>query len=234
MKNVLTALRTEPFTTEREWTVEGIPVLSASVSVPQPVPAADRISRRILKYYQLQCRSYLRYCEKWLLPQAETEYRAALAASAPLPCFRAELGYRVTYNEGGLWSLYTQSREVTLPGQTILTRRGDTWDLSAGFPIPLGDFYPARSPWKRQLMALTAEEIQRQERAGVAQYHLRRPQDLRRRFNPQNYYLTREGLTVFFPMYAIAPAVESIPTFTIPYAQLGEGAFTRLRPPEEP
>ena len=89
MKNVLTALCTEPFTTEREWTVEGIPVLSASVSVPQPVPAADRVSRRILKYYQLQCRSYLRYCEKWLLPQAETEYRAALAASAPLPCFRA-------------------------------------------------------------------------------------------------------------------------------------------------
>lgn len=230
----MTTIQLQPFTAEREWTIEGIPVLTAAVSVPEPVPAADNISRRIRRYYQLQCRAFLRYCEKGLFPLAEAEYRAALAVSAPLPCFHAALEYRVTWQDQGLLSLYTQSREVTLPGQTLLTRRGDTWDLAAGYPIPLGDFFPARSPWKRQLMALAAEEIQRQERAGMAQYHLRRPQDLRRRFNPQNYYLTQEGLTVFFPMYAIAPAMEGIPAFTIPYAQLGEGAFTRLRPSAEP
>lgn len=77
----------EPYSAEREWTVEGIPVLTATVSVPHPVP--EKEWRRMRRYYQLQCRSYLRYCEKWLLPQAETEYREALAASAPLPCFRA-------------------------------------------------------------------------------------------------------------------------------------------------
>ena len=227
MKNVLTALCTEPFTTEREWTVEGIPVLSASVSVPQPVPAADRVSRRILKYYQLQCRSYLRYCEKWLLPQAETEYRAALAASAPLPCFRAELGYRVTYNEGGLWSLYTQSREHTLPGPALLTRRGDTWDLTTGYLVPLSAFFPVRSSWRKQLLSLAAEEIQRQERAGISRYDPDWRKKLRRRFNSRNYYLTEEGLTYFFPMYAIAPAAEAIPAFTLPY---GERA---LLPPAE-
>lgn len=216
-----TELHTEPFAAEREWTVEGIPVLTASVSVPQPEPLADKVSRRIHRYYQLQCRSYLRYCEQWLLPQAEAEYRAALAASSPLPCFRAELHYRVTYNEGGLWSLYTQSREVTLPGQTLLTRRGDTWDLSAGFPIPLGDFFPPRSPWKRRLLALAAAEIQRQEKAGVARYHESWRKELRRHFNAQNFYLTAEGLSFFFPMYAIAPAAEGIPTFTLPYGSQG-------------
>ena len=226
-------IQLQSFTAEREWTIEGIPVLTAAVSVPEPVPAADNVSRRIRRYYQLQCRSFLHYCEKWLLPLAEAEYRAELAVSAPLPCFHAALEYRVTWQDRELLSLYTQSREVTLPGQTLLTRRGDTWDLAAGYPIPLSDFFPARSPWKQQLMALAAEEIQRQERAGIAQYHLRRPQDLRRRFNSQNYYLTREGLTVFFPMYAIAPSAEGIPAFTIPYAQPGEEAFARLLPPAE-
>lgn len=230
----MTNIHLQPFTAEREWTIEGVPVLTASVAVPEPVPAADNISRRIRRYYQLQCRAFLRYCEKFLFPLAESEYRAALVISAPLPCFRAALEYRVTWQEQGLLSLYTQSREVTLPGQTLLTRRGDTWDLAVGYPISLGDFFPARSPWKRQLMTLASEDIQRQERAGMAQYHLRRPQDLRRHFNAQNYYLTQEGLTVFFPMYAIAPAAEGIPSFTIPYAQLGEGAFTCLRPPAEP
>ena len=56
MKNVLTALRTEPFTTEREWTVEGIPVLSASVAGNQPVPAAERGSRRGLQRDRRECR----------------------------------------------------------------------------------------------------------------------------------------------------------------------------------
>lgn len=216
MKTCLTELRTESFATEREWTVEGIPVLTAAVELPQP-QGADAVSRRIRRYYQSQCNAFLRYCERWLFPQAEAEYRAALAASAPLPCFRAELGYRVTYNSGGLWSLYTQSREVT--GHTLLTRRGDTWDLSAGYPVPLSAFFPARSPWRRQLLALAAEDIQRQERAGIARYDPEWRKKLRRRFNSRNYYLTEEGLTYFFPMYAIAPAAEAIPAFTLPYGQ---------------
>ena len=225
MRACLTELRTEPFTAEREWTVEGIPVLTAAVEVPQP-QGTDAVSRRVRRYYQTQCKAFLRYCQRWLFPQAEAEYRAALAASAPLPCFRAELGYRVTYNEGGLWSLYTQSREAAPPGRTLLTRRGDTWDLAAGYPVPLSSFFPARSPWRRQLLALAAEDIQRQERAGVARYDPEWRKKLRR-FNSRNYYLTEEGLTYFFPMYAIAPAAEAIPTFTLPYGQRD------LLPPEK-
>ena len=95
---------------------EGIPVLSASVLVPEPEP--EKTARRIKRYYQLQCRSFLRYCERWLLPQAEAEYRQALESSAPLPSFRAELTYQITYNEGGLWSLYTQSRPWPSAGHT--------------------------------------------------------------------------------------------------------------------
>lgn len=215
----LTELHTEPFAAEREWTVEGIPVLAAAVSVPQPVPAGDRVSRRILRYYQLQCRSYLRYCERWLLPQAEAEYRTALSASLPLPCFRAELTYRVTYNEGGLWSLYTQSRETAGPGPSLLTRRGDTWDLNAGYPVELSSFFPPRSPWRKRLLTLAAEEIQRQEAAGVSRYHENWRRELRRRFNAQNFYLTAEGLIFFFPMYAIAPPAEGIPAFVLPFGE---------------
>ena len=81
MRTCLTELRAEPFAAEREWTVEGIPVLTAAVELPQPLDA-DAVSRRIRRYYQAQCKAFLRYCERWLFPQAEAEYRAALAASA--------------------------------------------------------------------------------------------------------------------------------------------------------
>ena len=217
----LTQLHAEAMTAEREWTVEEIPVLSASISLPEPVPAADKVSRRIRRYYQLQCRSFLRYCETYLLPAAAEEYRAALAASLPLPHFRAELTYQVTYNDGGLWSLYTQSRESGFSGRPTLLRHGDTWDLTSGYPVPLSAFFPRRSGWKRRLMEAAEAEIQRQETAGISRYHEGVRRLLRRHFNPQNFYLTAEGLSFFYPMYAIAPAMEGIPVFTLPYGQGG-------------
>lgn len=74
MPTILTQLSTEPLTAERTWTVEEIPVLTASLSLPAPVEGNERAVRRIRRYYQLQSRAFLRYCEHWLLPEAEAEY----------------------------------------------------------------------------------------------------------------------------------------------------------------
>lgn len=222
MPTILTQLSTEPLTTERTWTVDEIPVLTASVSLPKPEEETTAgIARRIRRYYQLQSRSFLRYCERWLLPMAEAEYRTALAASTPLPLLRAELTYQVTYSEGGLWSLYTQSRERDANGRTLLTRRGDTWDLASGYPVPLAAFFPRRGGWRKALLSSAEAEILRRESAGAACWNQDWRRALRRRFNPENFYLTEDGLAFFYPMYALAPAASGIPVFTVPYKEAG-------------
>lgn len=221
MKNHLEHLRTEPFTTHREWTQEGIPVLCASLSLPEPVPALNAVCRRIRRYYRLQSRAFLGYCQKELLPLAQAEARAALAESRPLPEFRVELTYQVTYNAHGFWSLYTQMREHTLPGADFLLRRGDTWDLNSGYPAALSDFFPRRSGWKRRVLSAAEQEALRRERAGMCRYHESWRRDLRRHFSARNYYLTEEGLVIFYPMYALAPASAGIPIFTLPYEEGG-------------
>ena len=202
---------------ERTWEVEAVPVLWAAAELPRPPAAEKRVSRRIGRFYQWQNRAFFRYCDRVLYPQAAAEARLALENSRPLPCFRAELSCRVTYDEGGLWSLYTQVREVAGPGPAVLTRRGDTWDLAAGYPVPLRDFFPAGPAWKKRLLAHAETEIQRRERAGAGRWREDWRRELRRRFNPQNFYLTEEGLAYFWPMYAIAPASEGIPVFLLPY-----------------
>lgn len=219
MKTCLTRLHTEPSTIERTWDADGVPVLTASLSVPCPVPATDAVSRRICRFYQLQSRSYLHYCEHWLLPQAKAEYAAALAVSAPLRCFHAELTYCVTYNDGGFWSLYTQSREPLPSGQTLLTRHGDTWDLAAGYPVPVSSFFPRHARWKRQLLALAAQEIELQLRSGAAIYHPVWRKELRRSFNSRSFYLTDDGLAFFYPMHALSPSAD-LPVFLLPYREL--------------
>lgn len=221
MEAVIPGLETEVFSAEREWTVDGIPVLTARVALPEPVGAETRLKRRIRRYYRTQCRAFLRYCGRWLFPMAAESYREALETSRPLPQLQAELTFQVTYNTGGFWSLYTQSREPTLDGRTLLRRWGDTWDLRSGYPASLRSFFPPRSSWKRQLLTLAAREIQRQEAAGYARYLEGWRRRLRQTFNPMRFYLTPEGLTFFYPMYTIAPAAEGIPVFTLPYGAQG-------------
>jgi len=147
--------------------------------------------------------------------------REALADSRPLPQLQAELSFRVTYNEGGFWSLYTQIREPAADGHILLRRWGDTWDLRRGYPVSLPSFFPHRRGWKRRLLTLAAQEIQRQETAGYARYLDGWRRRLRQQFNPMRFYLTPEGLAFFYPMYAIAPAAEGIPVFTVPYEAVG-------------
>ena len=220
MKIPLTCLSTRPMTAERTWTVEGVPALTAAVSLPDTA-AEDRISRRIRRYYRLQCRAFLHYCERELLPQAAAELQAALAASRPLPVFRAELTYQETYNEGGLWSLYTQYRESSPGWDPVLLRHGETWDLTGGYPVPLSAFFVGKSGWKRRLLESAREEVLRRESAEGRRYRDGVRRLLRRRFNAQNFYLTKEGLVFFYPMYAIAPAGEGIPAFLVPYGPGG-------------
>ncbi len=211
-----------PWETERIWEAEGVPVLHASACLPRPPEERrDRVSRRIRRYYNLQQRAFLRRCETVLLPQARQAAQAALETSGLLPCFRAELSYQVTLERDGLWSLCTRLREKTDHGPTQLTCWGDTWDLSTGYPLPLSRFFPQGTPWKKQVLSAIREAMEAQERAGVVRYHEGWQRELRRRFNPRSFYLTDTGLCLFYAMYALGPAAEGIPSFTLPYGPQG-------------
>ncbi len=225
MREILTQLRTESFVMERTWTVDDLPVLQARITLPQPV-GTSRIHRRINRYYQTQGRAFLRYCQRFLLPEATRRHQLALEAGSIPPCETAQLDYHITYNDAGLWSLYTQSREIDEGGRPLLIRRGDTWDLQIGCPVPLSSFFPPHFPCKRRLSAFAAEEVDRRQRCGVLQPLDGWRRKLRRRFNSRNFYLTEGGLAFFYPMYAIAPGPAGIPVFT-----LARGQGSLLVPP---
>ena len=215
MKNCIHSLELETFSAVREWTADGIPVLQAEISLPCPVSPKGRIQRRIERFYQLQSRSYLRYCENWLAPKATADYHRALADSAPLPQYTARLTYQITCNENGILSLFTDSHEFT-GGRTLVLRRGDTWELQTGYPLPAAAFFPKHTPLRRLLLRTAADEIRRQEDTGIARYAENWPQAMKRTWNRSNFYITPDRFCFFWQMYAIAPAAEGIPVFSTP------------------
>lgn len=211
-------LKLEPVLARREWTVDGVPVLTAELSLPRPVGEGGRPARRLARYYQLYARSYLRYCERWLFPQSAEACRLALETSAPIPQDSARLTYRVTCNGGGVLSLYTESVEKC-GGRTERRRHGDTWDLLTGAPIPLSACFPKKYPWRKALLRGAEAELERRERAGVTRCYEGWRRLLRRSFSPDHFYLSETELFWFWQALAVAPLGEGIPVFSVPYGE---------------
>ena len=199
------------------YSIENIPALCVEIQLPEPEGLPPRAARRIGGFYRLQGRAYLRYCEAELLPRAAELLRAGTDAFS---CCTAALSGQITCRGGDILSLHTDSREC-LGGPPELLRRGDTWDTRTGMPQPLGSFFPKGCAVRTILLRRAEEEILRQEAAGIARYHEAWRRELRRSFNPDNFYLTERGIAYYWQMHAIAPRAEGIPTFLQPFGEDG-------------
>ena len=201
---------------EKAWELDGITVLHASVTLPQ-LAATKRRARRFDRYYRHLCRAYFAYCEQMLLPWARAQCKAALETSAAWTHTSCELSYRVTLHEENVVSLFIDAKETNGPVPRLVLRRADTWDLRATLPMPMGEFFPKRTAYRKRLIALAREAARSQMAQGVAVYDEAYRILLRRAFSSRNYYLTDAGLCFFYPMYAVAPSAEGVVTFTAPY-----------------
>lgn len=215
----------ETVSLKREMSHEGIPVLSISVSVPRIVrPVRPAAAKRINRYYRHACKVFLRYCETHLYKLAVEEFEGALANSFPFRKFDAVFTYTVTWNQDCVLSLYTDSYEYTGGAHGNTVRYADTWDLNTGYPLPIAAFFPHGAPWRKRLIAGAAKQAEAGIAAGEAMYFDDYKKLLVKHFNSQNFYLVSEGLAVYYQLYTVAPYVEGIVSFSMPFDEV-EGPF---------
>lgn len=205
----------EALTEEKTWEADGVAVLRASVALPQLAGEGARV-KRFNRYYRRFCRAYLTYCERVLLPEAADSCRAAVSVSAPWSAARAELRFRAEQNAKDILSVVCDARETICGLPPFLIRRSEVWDLSAGLPMPLEEFFPPHTRCRRTLLRFAREETLRRIERGESFRESWRSM-LRRAFNARNFYLTDDGLRFFYPLGAIAPARAGIVSFTMPY-----------------
>ena len=192
---------------------DDFPLLTASANLPQ---LDGRGSHRFQRYYAACATAFERWCRYQILPQAQLLYRHAQETATPIPQWHATLQTVVTCHTDRMLSLYTETVLSGAPQRTVL-RRADTWDLRHGLPMTITEFFPPHTSWRAFLLREAAQQIRQQETQGIAAYDPQWSKKLRRHFHPQRFYLTPDGLCFFFPMGSIAPLVEGIPTFFLPY-----------------
>lgn len=187
----------EDFTQEKDWDFEGITVLRASVVLPQ---FEGRRARRLNRYYRRFAQSFLKYCESELYPRAAALCAEKMAVSAPWSTSRATLSYTVTHEDDTVLSLYADAAEENLPPRLTL-RRADTWELKTALPLPLFSLL-SKNECRRALQAAAQEKAERGE---ITRENYRRA--LRVHFSSRNFYLTPEGLCIFYQMHALGPDI---------------------------
>lgn len=197
----------------QQLTHEDTPLITLTTQIVQSV-RPHPMARRFDRYYQAQRSAYIHYATHQLLPMAVAVWQAN--PEQIWQPFTATLTSALTYQDPTYLSLYTQSRDNLPPSPTV-HRRGDTWDVHSHFPVPITTFLPQKYRYKTALATVALEQIRELEAQGLAVYHPNVGKSLlKRRLNPRHYYLTPEGLRFFYPMYAIAPAVEQVPSFLYP------------------
>ena len=207
------AVTVRPVLSELTFCADEIPLLTAEAALPC---WNSRRSRRFERYYRACAAVFANDCRFRLFPQAQALYREALETACPLPQWHAQLQTVLTLQTEATVSLYTET-SVTGCQNRSLSRRADTWDLRRGLPLRLQEFFPPHTAWRTLLLQTAAQQIGAAHAQGIARYDPDWRKQLRRRFDPRRFYLTEAGLCVFYPMCSIAPAIEGIPTFLLPY-----------------
>lgn len=212
-------LRLEPLLRERQWTQDGLPVLTMSLSLPScRSTLSDARLRRINRCYEHFARCYESYCESFLLPAATEAFRISAAASRPFSPWQAILQYRTTLETPSVRSVLLEAEESS---ETGLCRRlrADTWDLQTGYFMNLSDFFPAEPHPLRLIRRLALREFSSlQQDASLSPDWRRR---IRITAKADNFYLTAEGLCFYYPQFALGGRSLGTPSLCLPWCETG-------------
>ncbi len=206
----------------REFTYCNTPVLKYTCTYPvltsrNPRVRVDKWNR----YYENATAAFVRYVRQTLWPMAVADYQNSVANGYPMNEYEAVRNYTLTYQQDCLISLYTDQYEYTGGAHGNTVRCADTWLLPRADRLPLERFFPSDNTYLVRIQLAVIDQIEAENAAGCGAYFENYRELVPQTFNPCQFYLTPEGLQVFFQQYDIAPYSSGIPTFCLPYQKIG-------------
>lgn len=173
--------------------------------------AAEHINEEIA----LQVNEYAKSADE-LYQEAVETYDDFQKEGYPFHPWEAYWQLQVTYNAHGLLSLYTDQYVYSGGAHGNTLRSSATWELTQGGLRTLDSFYESGFDYQ----SLVLETILKQARENLAQepyiYFEEYQDSIKGCFNPQSFYLTPDGLVIYYQQYEIAPYSTGIVEFTIP------------------
>lgn len=192
------------------------PVLQITAHRPQF--STNGKAGRIERYFSHFWNQLKEYWKANLYPRACKAFETASENKVVFTPWHAELDYEVTLFVPPLVSIRLNLVHSTSNPYPFKACFGETWDCSTGYPRTLRSLFPPHEhKWKKQLLDKLKEQATQQLASGESLLDANCTQVMERTFDPTQFYLTQEGLAVFYPLCILGSHAEGIPVFTIPY-----------------
>lgn len=201
---------------------ENTDVLTLTIIYPVVNIPDNKIPEAIInQQISMQICDYYMYASNKLYDLAVETYKDSLANDFPFHGFEAYMEYTITYNENGYLSLYVDKYEYTGGAHGNTIRSSDTWELCTGTRIPLYCYFKPETNYKELLIKEIIRQADENMNSDVPPYFDDYRKLIVENFNPNSYYLTHEGMAIYYQQYEIAPYATGIVVFTIPYSIIG-------------
>ena len=147
-----------------------------------------------------------------LFKDASELYDYNVSNNYPIMVYEVLLQYNITYNNNNILSLYYDNYEFTGGAHGNTIRSSQTWDLYLNRQLRLSSFY--NNPYYIiDILKNVNNQIAEQISLGNNTFFDNYCQLVTETFNLSNYYLTTNGIVIFFQQYDIAPYSSGIQTF---------------------
>ncbi|MGB8455246.1 MAG: DUF3298 and DUF4163 domain-containing protein [Anaerocolumna sp.] len=194
-------------------------ILTYTIKYPQFV--SDKFKLFIAKlnmHYKADAVLYQRVQVTKLYQTAIDDYEYSVTNGYPIHQYEVYVEYNITYNQNCALSLYFDRYEYTGGAHGMTTRNSDTWNLRKGSRLELMDFFPGNENYEQYLQSEINKQIEAEMKDNNNMFFEDYTDLVKENFNNKNFYLSDQGVVIYFQLYEIAPYVSGIQTFTVPYS----------------
>jgi hypothetical protein len=209
-------------TTQEKLTFQGDVMVEVNVSYPAIDGAISRrCVRRFNETYEREAQQQRRYARDSMYPDAVSDYKFSQSKGYPFNTYELMQVFEVTYNSIPVLSLYYDVYQYTGGAHGMTERTADTWDLGKCRKLEMKNLFARGYDYERTILKYVEVEALRRQTSGEVQYFDGLTDNIHKYFDEKNYYLSCQGLNVFYPLYSIAPYYVGIQVFTVPYSMFG-------------
>ncbi|ACJ32559.1 DUF3298 and DUF4163 domain-containing protein [Anoxybacillus flavithermus] len=189
-----------------------IPIVSGSVN-----PSFQRQVNRLLRKESLDLK---REVEK----QAHENMAISKKEGFPYRLHAAVSNYEVTYNQHGILSIPVTLYSYTGGAHGMTVKVPNNFDFHTGKSLQLSDLFKKGTNYKQVIK----DEIIAQIKKENDLYFDNAIAVVQKMPDDQPYYMTKDGIVVYYGLYEIAPYAAGIREFLIPYSTLRPHMKTKL------
>jgi len=196
-------------------------MVDIKIDYPFIMPYQYRGSMTFNSYYRQRARQNYRYAASKLYRDAVRHYNQSKAQNFPFNSYTFNQVFEVTYCKKPYISLYYDIYEFTGGAHGTTTRTANTWDMKNNRLMELSSLFEKGFNYKYFILEFIEAEARRRKIRGKADYFDNLRGNIAKHFDEKNYYLTEEGIAIFYPLYTIAPYASGIQVFVVPYPLFG-------------